>query len=237
MEHSQNHELNRYNAQNGWVLIPAFCEELVIGDVVRSVIAEGYRVVVIDDGSSDGTVDQATTAGALTLVHKVNLGQGAALETGMEWARRQKDCHWVVHFDADGQHDPLSISGFLNKLNTVDIVLGSRFLPGGSTPGISIFKKYFLQTAKRVQNILTGVHLSDAHCGIRALTRVAFEKISLQEPGMAHATELVQLIKKHQLSYCEIPVTIKYTAYSVAKGQGIGNAFQIIYSLVIRRFL
>lgn len=237
MEHSGNHEPNRYHGQNGWVLIPAFCEGLVIGDVVRSVIAEGYRVVVIDDGSSDGTAGQAKAAGALMLIHKVNLGQGAALETGMEWARRQMDCHWVVHFDADGQHDPRSIKALLRSLHEFDIVMGSRFLPGAAVPGIPAGRKRLLRIASRIQRWMTGVPLTDAHCGLRAINEVALHKIRLKEPGMAHATEIVHQIKGYRLRFTELPVEISYTDYSLSKGQSAMNAIQILLSLFFRRIL
>lgn len=198
---------------------------------------EGYRVVVIDDGSTDKTAEVAREAGAVTLVHRVNLGQGAALETGMEWARRKRGCLWVVHFDADGQHDPKAIKSILKNLSTYDIVMGSRFLPGASIPGIPKGRKRLLRVATSLQRWMTGVALTDAHCGLRGLNEVALRKIRLREPGMAHATEIVHQIKAHSLSYAEVPVTVSYTDYSMSKGQSAFNALQILLSLFFRRIL
>ncbi len=237
MKHSIDHNTEALHGQNGWVVIPAFCEESVIGEVVQSVISLGYRVLVVDDGSTDDTRLRARSAGATVLTHAVNLGQGAALETGMEWARRQKGCQWVLHFDADGQHDPKAIKTILHQLSVYDIVLGSRFLPGASIPGMPTERERLLRFAARLQRWMTGVALTDAHCGLRGLNQVALRKVHLKEPGMAHATEIVHQIKSHALRYCEVPVTVSYTAYSMSKGQSALNAIQILLSLFFRRIL
>lgn len=237
MKQASHSNPQTYHVRNGWVIIPAYCEAMVIGEVVESVMREGYRVVVVDDGSQDNTVGQASAAGAVTLVHRVNLGQGAALETGMEWARRQGNCQWVVHFDADGQHDPRAIQALLASLEEFDIVMGSRFLPGASVPGIPAGRKRLLRLASKIQRWMTGVPLTDAHCGLRALNEVALDKIRLKEPGMAHATEIVHRIKGYGLRFTELPVEISYTDYSLSKGQSAMNAIQILLSLFFRRIL
>lgn len=237
MKQAAHATLENYHAHNGWVIIPAYCEARVIAEVVESVIHEGYRVLVVDDGSHDTTASMAQAAGAVTLVHQVNLGQGAALETGMEWARRQQDCQWVVHFDADGQHDPRAIQTLLTSLQAYDIVMGSRFLPGATVPGIPASRKRLLRVAASIQRWITGVPLTDAHCGLRALNEVALHKIRLKEPGMAHATEIVHRIKGYHLRFAELPVEVSYTDYSLSKGQSAMNAIQILLSLFFRRIL
>lgn len=226
----------KYHKRNGWVLIPAFNEAGMISEVVQAVQKSGYSVLVVDDGSDDDTCERATQAGATVLRHIINLGQGAALETGMSWLR-ERDCDWVVHFDADGQHDASQIDDLLKQLGESDVVLGSRFLPGSEHPGMEKGRKMLLRMARLFQNLITGIHLSDAHCGLRALNKKALTEIRLKESGMAHATELIMEIGKHKLSVSEIPVRVLYTEYSQAKGQSGSNAIRILFHLIQRKIL
>lgn len=225
-----------YHSGNGFVLIPAFNESGMIARVIRQVGEHGFRVIVVDDGSTDDTAAIARANGAIVLSHLLNLGQGAALETGMTYLRTISS-EWVIHFDADGQHDAHHISRMLAALNEADVVLGSRFLAGAETPGMSIGRKRLLVLARIFQNLLTGVRLTDAHCGFRALNRKALNLIRLRESGMAHATEIIVEIRRHDLKVKEVPVRIAYSDYSKAKGQSAFNAFQIIATLIQRKIL
>ncbi len=222
------------SSTNGWVIIPAYCEAAVVGDVVSGVVAAGFQVLVVDDGSPDETLQRATDAGSTVIRHAINLGQGAALETGMEWARR-RGADWVVHFDADGQHDPADIPFLLDALSEADVVFGSRFMPGSATLGMSLSRRLLLRVARILQNIVTGVTLTDAHCGLRALSCLALQKIRLTERGMAHATEIVSQASRHKLRVREVPARVSYTDYSRSKGQSPLEAFRILGSLVFRR--
>lgn len=226
----------RYHNGNGWVLIPAYNESGMIGEVVSAVRNEGYRVLVVDDGSSDLTGEIAQATGAKVLRHIVNFGQGAALETGMTYLRTH-ETEWVIHFDADGQHDATQISAFLSALEEADVILGSRFLPGSQHPGMGNGRKWLLRMARTFQNLLTGVTLSDAHCGFRALNQKALSMVRLREAGMAHATEVIMEIRNHQLTVREIPVRVIYSDYSQAKGQSGANAFRILLHLIQRKIL
>jgi glycosyltransferase involved in cell wall biosynthesis len=167
--------------------------------------------------------------------HKSNLGQGAALETGMEVARRM-NADFVVHFDADGQHDPADVRQLLAPLQTeeADIVFGSRFLTREPT-GISWPRKMMLKTARWVNYFFTGILLTDAHNGLRALNKKALSTIHFQQPGMAHASEILYSVKNNSLRYTEIPVHIRYTPYSKKKGQGILGAVNILFHLLFKR--
>src|SRR5580700_11619942 len=114
-----------------WLLIPAYNEAAVIGRVVADVVKRGYNVAVIDDGSTDETGRRAGAAGAIVVSHPINLGQGAALQTGIQFALRQ-GADTVVTFDADGQHRVADIDSLIGALamNNADFALGSRFLGG-----------------------------------------------------------------------------------------------------------
>lgn len=172
------------------------------------------------------------------LRHTVNLGQGAALETGMAYARRM-GASIAVHFDGDGQHDPSDLPDLIAPLlqNEVDIVLGSRFLDAEGASAIPVQRRRLLGFARGVEGWITGIPLTDAHCGLRALGPRALEVVRLRENRMAHATELVQQIRQHALTFKEVPVRVRYTDYSQAKGQGLMGGFRILRDLLIRRWL
>lgn len=213
-----------------FVVMPAFNEEAKIGRVIRGLFEHGYRnVVVVDDGSADATAQQAQLAGAIVLRHRINRGQGAALQTGNEYAL-EAGAKVIVHFDADGQFNPKDIAGAIAIMNreNLDIVLGSRFLDKRSN--IPFFKNFFiLPISRRINNFLTGLKLSDVHNGFRILNRYAAQKIKITQDGMAHNSQIPQLIKEHQLIYKEHPVEVFYQE----SGQGIAGGIRILYDLLI----
>ncbi len=214
-------------------VVPAYNEEKTIGSVARGLFEHTDRVIVIDDGSADDTSCEAQRVGATVLRHEVNRGQGAALETGHEYAR-QIGADYVLHFDADGQFEPVDIAPALKALQEsgADILFGSRFL--GKKSNLPLFKRLvILPTAKLLNCLFVGGGLSDAHNGFRILTRRALESIHITQDRMAHATEIVVLAKKNNLKYIEFPVTVRYSEY----GQGARGGFQILCDLLLGKFI
>jgi len=208
------------------LIIPAHNEGTVIAATLGAATDMFSYVVCVDDGSTDDTFVQAHQAGALTLKHTVNLGQGAALQTGIEYALRLP-VHYFVSFDADGQH---RIEDVLTMRETildrgVDIVLGSRFLGPNSIPWS---RRILLKGAVVFSNLISGLKLTDAHNGLRLFNRHVAETINLQETGYQHASEFTDKIAKNHYTYTEVPVTIDYTSYSMAKGQSSLNAVNIL---------
>jgi glycosyltransferase involved in cell wall biosynthesis len=222
--------------QSRFVVVPAYNEASVIGLTVRPLIEAGYSVVVVDDGSSDGTWDAIQQLPVYGLRHPINLGQGAALQTGMTFALRQ-GADYVVHFDADGQHRPIDIHVVLEPLleGKIDVALGSRFLSRSSAAAVPFRRRVFLRGATYVNFVLTGVLLTDAHNGLRALTRDAAQRIQFRENGYAHASEILHQIRSHRLAYAERPITVVYSEYSVAKGQSLWNGFNIVFELLMTK--
>lgn len=216
------------------VVMPALNEGHGIAEVVRTTRRRFAHVLVIDDGSNDTTAEQAMAAGAMVLRHPVNLGQGAALETGFEWARRHA-VQWVVTLDSDGQHDPddgLRLLALAQEQG-LDACLGSRFL--GRTEGMPTSRRMLLRTALVFQHVTSGLRLTDVHNGLRVLSANALRHIRLQQDRMAHASEIIEQIAKHRLRVGEGPVTIRYTAYSLAKGQSALGALNILMDLLLAR--
>lgn len=214
------------------VVIPAYNESKVIAPVISDVRHHADAVVVVDDGSGDETARTATIAGAIVVSHEVNRGQGAALQTGITYATEQ-GYDVIVTFDADGQHRASEIPDMIAPIinDGMDVALGSRFL--NKKTNLPFSRKIVLKIAAFLTRLYTGLAVTDAHNGFRAFSRQAASLISLRHEGMAHASEILEQIRQHNLRYREVPVTIVYTDYSLAKGQRLSNAFSIVWELFI----
>lgn len=218
-----------------YIIVPAFNEEPVIGDTLKELLLLDYSIVVIDDASTDNTEKVVRKFPVVYIRHKVNLGQGAAIQTGISYAL-QKGASFFVTFDADGQHSPSDIAILLQKLqsDSLDFVFGSRFSAGTKTE-IKGSRKIVLQIARYLNFLLTGILLSDAHNGLRAFSKKAAACIQISENRMAHATEFLLLVKKNKLKYAEVPVQIRYTEYSKQKGQKNFHSFKVLQDILLHK--
>jgi len=218
-----------------WVVIAAFNEGPAIRAVVERVVSDGWRCVVVDDGSRDDTGAQAEAGGALVLRHVINKGQGAALQTGIDYAL-ERGADILVTFDADGQHrieDVPALVAALDGPDGADVALGSRFL--GGIVGAKASRKQFLKMATAASNRMSGMQLTDAHCGLRALRASAIPKLRITKDRMAHASELLRKIKTSGVRVVEVPVVVAYTEYSMSKGQSGFGAVRILFDYFFRQ--
>lgn len=216
-----------------WVVIPLYNEASVVAGVIAELQTAFPNVVCVDDGSTDGSAEVAEAAGARVVRHPYNLGQGAALQTGISYAREQPGVDFLVTFDADGQHRLIDAIAMVALARQADaaIVFGSRFLDDRTRPGL--LKKAVLKTAVWVTNLTTGLTLTDAHNGLRVIRADAARAVALKQDRMAHATEIVLQLGRTGLPYREFPVEVLYTEYSRAKGQSLLNSINILVDLVI----
>ncbi|MDO9413140.1 MAG: glycosyltransferase family 2 protein [Pseudolabrys sp.] len=221
-------------AQPLWIVIAAYNEATVIAGVIASVRGAGYRVVVVDDGSRDDTANVAESAGAVVMRHPINLGQGAALQTGIEYALAE-GAETIVTFDADGQHRISDVAVMTAALaqHKADFALGSRFL--GDTLNQPLSRRLTLKAATLFTRLTVGINITDTHNGLRAMTRRGAQSIKLRQNRMAHASEILHQVAQSGLKYIEVPVTIEYSAYSLAKGQKLSDALTILLDLFARR--
>ena len=219
---------------DSWLVVPLYNEATVIGQVIEDAKGTFTNIVCVDDGSSDGSAAIARQHGARVIEHPFNLGQGAALQTGMEFVRRQTNARYIVTFDADGQHSVADAAAMVDRARADDlaIIFGSRFLDDATQVGWS--KKLVLKTAAAVTKQQTGLDLTDAHNGLRLLRRDALQQVVLRQDGMAHASEIVSQLACTGLPWAEMPVHIAYTDYSKAKGQSLLNSVNILVDLVMR---
>ncbi|MGG5173681.1 glycosyltransferase family 2 protein [Pseudarthrobacter sp. J1763] len=217
-----------------WIVIPMYNEATVVGDVISRVKTVFPNVVCIDDGSTDGSPEVAESAGAVVVQHPINLGQGAALQTGISYALEDPNMTSIVTFDADGQHRIEDAQAMVERIDSgeADIVLGSRFLD--SRTKIGPMKRVVLKTAALQSRLATGMNLTDAHNGLRVFNRDVASRIHLTQNRMAHASELVNQIAEMKPRWVEHPVEIIYTDYSKAKGQSLLNSVNILAELFLR---
>jgi glycosyltransferase involved in cell wall biosynthesis len=222
--------------ESTFVIIPTFNEERVIRSTLESLLEYDYSIVVVDDGSRDGTWDIVNGLPVYALRHPVNLGQGAALQTGMVFSLQQ-GAKILVHFDADGQHRPEEIQSLAEPIERgeAEVVLGSRFLRQEDALAVPSFRRIILRGAILINGLFTGLWLSDAHNGLRAFSAAAARQIKLRENGYAHATEINAEIKRLKLHYVERPTHISYSSYATSKGQSLWNSLNILIDVLLRK--
>jgi glycosyltransferase involved in cell wall biosynthesis len=191
------------------------------------------EIAVVNDGSFDSSAKIAREQGATVLTHLINRGLGAALGTGLAYAK-QKKVDFAVTFDSDGQHDPADIAKVLAPLlsGRADVVVGSRSLSReGKMPVLRRINNYAF-------NVLTwiffGQRSSDSLSGFRGFNRRAIRLIRLKTERMEVSNEFFAEIKRHRLHLEEVPIKVIYTPYSMKKGVKPGNVFAIIFRLVLR---
>jgi polyprenyl-phospho-N-acetylgalactosaminyl synthase len=219
-----------------FVIVPVYNETYVLEQTISQLVAQKYNIILVDDGSSDDAESIARKFPVYFLKHLLNIGQGAALQTGMD-AAKYLGADFVVHFDADGQHDATEICRVIEPLleNRCDIVFGSRFLKNDfSSQSIPVSRKIILQAARYMNCLFYGILLSDAHNGFRAMNRKAVEQIVFTQNRMGHASEILSFVMKTRLRYLEVPVTIHYNNYSRKKGQTIFNSINIFFDLITK---
>jgi glycosyltransferase involved in cell wall biosynthesis len=219
-----------------YVIIPVYNEGKVIREVVANVLKFFPNVVCVDDGSKDNSSSEISKTKARLVKHPLNLGQGGALQTGLEFALLDPQAEYFITFDADGQHSIIDAQKMLAELKKedFDIILGSRFLDKSSTRRVPYGKRILLKLALWFTLLTSGLELTDTHNGLRVFNRKAAEAIDITLSDMAHASEILAIIRQKKLKYKEVPVTISYSEYSMSKGQSMFNAVNIVFDLIVR---
>ena len=220
-----------------YIVVPAYNEEKCIDKTIKDLRDHGYKnIIVINDGSTDKTSKIAKDNKVILISHPINLGQGSSIQTGLEYALLS-GADILVTFDSDGQHRASDIADLLEPIinDKAEVTLGSRFLNKNSnTPWI---KQILLKGGAFILFLMYGIMLTDTHNGLRAFTANAASRMKLESRGMEHASEIIERIKLEKLRYLEVPVTIKYTSYSIKKGQRISNSLNILFKMLAKWFL
>ncbi|QMV86270.1 glycosyltransferase family 2 protein [Corynebacterium hindlerae] len=223
-----------------WLVIPCYNEGSVIQDVIENARKTFPNIVAVNDGSADDSAARIHAAGAHLVNHPVNLGQGAAIQTGVEYARMQPGAEYFVTFDADGQHQVKDVVKMLNRLRTepIDIVVGTRFgRPRAEDDQVPWIKRVVLKTVVFLSPRTRRLGLTDAHNGLRAFNKRVANELNLRMNGMSHASEFVSTMDEKKWRVAEEPVDILYTEYSMSKGQSLINGVNILADGLLARKL
>lgn len=218
------------------VVIPAYNEETVIGEVITNLKSKDFEnIIVVDDGSKDKTAEIAKKQGAKVYVHIINRGLGGALSTGFS-AALINEAEIIASCDADGQHDPEDIKRAVEilKKEKLDVVIGSRLI---NSEGMPFTRKLLNSVGSLITYILFGIYITDTQSGLRVFTKEAMEKIDIKTNKMEVSSEIIKEIGRNKLKFKEIPIKAIYTEYSLGKGQKGSNSVNILYKLILRRIM
>ncbi|MGH3874732.1 MAG: glycosyltransferase family 2 protein [Pseudonocardiaceae bacterium] len=217
-----------------WVIIPVYNEASVIADVLAGLHPTFRNIVCVDDGSTDGSAARIVDTAAHLVRHPINLGQGAALQTGLHYALARPGGRFFVTFDADGQHQVADAARMVEAARggLADVILGSRFL--GADHSVPLLKRIVLGLVVTLSPAARTMRLTDAHNGLRVFTREVAGQLRIRMNGMAHASEIVAQLARSSWTVRELPVTIHYTEYSMSKGQSLINGVNILFDLAVR---
>ncbi len=215
-----------------YVIVPAFNEQNVIKDIINNLLKKFSNVIVINDGSNDKTLEMINDLDIKILSHEINLGVGAAVQTGFDYVSNISDAKAVITFDADGQHLVDDAVAMAKEILICDqgIIFGTRF-PKYSQ-NIPKVKRIVLKLIAKITDIVTGVTLSDAHNGLKAYKVSTIKELELQFSSYSYESELITQVAKKKIDYKEMSTDIKYTSYSIKKGQKLLNGLLIIEDLL-----
>ena len=221
---------------NVLVVVAAFNEEQNIGDVLVDLGGHFSNILVINDNSTDDTVNVCKKFKFCRVVnHTFNIGQGGAIQTGIDFFLNHTCFDYLITFDGDGQHRAIDAYNMLSfiKSSESDLVVGTRFKTLAAINEIPFSKRFALSISSKIENLITGLKLSDAHNGLRVFTRKACMHIDLQNLKMAHSTEILMIASVCRLKVKEFPVVIRYMEY----GQHPLNGLNILLELILTHLL
>ncbi len=211
--------------KNLWAIIPAHNEEKNIRKTVEKTFNHIDNVVVVDDGSKDGTAKLAEKAGAVVLHHLINLGKGAALKTGCDYAFSRGATH-IVALDADAQHNPDDIPRFAEKLENYDIIFSYRKY-SKQMPAVLRFGNWLIS---EIASLLYNVDLKDTQSGFRAFSKETYKKIRWNASDYSMESEMISRAGKQKLKYVQIPIETIYS--DRYKGTTVIDGMKIVLNML-----
>jgi UDP-N-acetylglucosamine---dolichyl-phosphate N-acetylglucosaminyltransferase len=208
-----------------FIVIAAYNETAHIAGVVKRVREQGYRnIIVVDDGSRDDTRSVAAKAGAIALRHMVNLGKGAAMKTGCDYAVRE-GARAIILVDGDGQHNPEELPKFLKALQNHDIVFSYRKKTGKAP----LVRKMGGQFINLLFKLFYRIRLQDSICGYRAMTAAAYRKVRWNSRDYSVESEIIARAGNAGLRYTEVPIATVY--HDKYKGMTVIDGVAVLWNL------
>lgn len=219
------------------IAIPCYNEASVIGATMNELLKYPFDILVVNDGSTDYTKQALAQYEVNCIDHPCNLGQGRAYITALAYAK-DKGYDIIVHFDSDGQHDPKFLVSMLEPIINLeaDLVLGSRFIDPKLSLAIPQSRRLLLRIARNVDYLFSGIRLSDAHNGLRALRVDKFNPTMFLGDKMEHASEIIWVANKYQLKVFEVAVKIRYFKFAHKKNQSLLQGIQVFWRMIGLKF-
>ena len=212
-----------------YIVIPAFNEEMFIGQVLDDLIEEGFSdIIVVNDGSIDTTHEICLSKNIEVISHKINLGAGAATQTGIEYALK-RGAEAIITIDGDAQHDVKDIPGLITQLDQADIVIGNRFLKPNKIPNAVRFYNWI---GNLLTFLLTLKYIGDSQSGLKAISANSATKIKLRFNGYEFCTDMIRQAVQHKLKIAEVPIHVYYHKAARKKGQNFITGFITALSLI-----
>lgn len=219
------------NHKKVFIVLPAKDEGKRIGRVLQETLSLGYtNIIVVNDGSMDNTEKISKEYGATVINHAVNLGAGAATQTGIQFAVEQ-GADIVVTMDADHQHHPSDIKQLVTEMENkeADLVIGSRFL--NTANNIPIHRQYYNKVGNLITLFFTGLKVSDSQSGMKAMRADFIQKTHLHSAGYEFCIEIIRNAKKYNATISEVPIKVTYSKETLEKGQNFFNGFKMVFNL------
>lgn len=215
------------------VCIPAYNEAKNIAQIVTRCLDCATKVIVYDDGSTDGTQEIATQAGATVIRGLKNRGYGVAIRSLFQIAK-EEGADAMITLDSDGQHDPAQIQSMLEPIieEDVDIVIGSRFLTRQDSEKVPRYRSFGIKTITRLTQVASYKNITDAQSGFRAYSKNAITEINLYEQGMGVSTEILMRAKEKGLLIKEVPITIKYDVQNSSTHNPFSHGMGVLYTVM-----
>ena len=208
-----------------WAVIPAYNEEKNIVHIIAKTKKYVDDVVLVDDGSKDRTTQFGQKAGAIVLRHILNLGKGAALKTGCDFAVK-KGAAFIIVLDADAQHNPDNIPKFIDKLKKYDIVFSYR-KTSRTMPLVLRFGNWFISG---IVKVLYKIRLNDTQCGFRGFSSKTYRKIRWNSSDYSMESEMISKAGKQKLKYVQVPIETIYS--DKYKGTTVIDGIKIVFNML-----
>jgi len=217
------------NIDDIYIVIPAKDEERFIEEVIQSILDQGFqKIVIVNDNSTDSTreIIESFDHDIYILDHSINLGAGAATQTGIQFAVEQ-GAKIIATLDADTQHNPADLIPMIKCMETkdMDLVIGSRFLKKNDIP---ITRLAFNFVGNIVNYFITGLVVSDSQSGMKVMSRRFAEDLSITYNGFEFCIEIIKNAKIKKSNVFEYPIDVKYTKETMEKGQNIFTGFNML---------
>ncbi len=220
----------KFHKKNVWIVVPAYNESKYLDTVLKKLQKQTKNIIVVDDGSKDDTTKIAQKKAAHVLTHSVNLGKGAALKTGCDWAFSNLGAEAVVVLDGDDQHDPAQIDLFIQPLmRGAEVVFGVRDLFV-----MPVIRQFGNQLGSWMIFLLFGRYLPDIPSGYKSFTKVAYQKLRWYSHGYSVEMEMAARVAKYRLVVVSVPIPTIY--HDLTRGMTVLDTLYMFGLVISWRF-